>query len=310
MEVTAQLKEKVVAALFLDMEERKSTSQAEYARYIKALLSIPFDKAALSSIKKPEKRNMLKDSTWMRLAKHFNLMGDNSWQTAATKVYETMQTYLETSKKYGMWRILCDHASFGKTYSAQQFARRNKESVFYIDCSEHSTKGEFITALARRFGMERTGTFNQLWQDVTDELLLIDNAQLICDEFGDVHDSIITLLKSLYNKADRGDRVSLSVFHIGADNLKKKMIDGRRRQKQSYAEYWSRFGEDILTLNFKEKPDLLTEELRRDAEKIIDLNLPESLASYRAEIVEKAVARRDLRIIRDQINIKRDLSTL
>ena len=251
---------------------------------------------------------MLKDTTWLKLAKHFNLLGAGSWQTAETHVYETMQTYLATCKKYGMWKVLCDHASFGKTYAAVQYAKRHKGSVFYIDCSEHSTKSDFIVALARQFGMERTGTFNQLWRDVTDELLLLNEPLLICDEFGDVHDSVITLLKSLYNKANLNDHMALGVLHIGADNLKKRLIDGRRKQKQSYAEYWSRIDEDLLTLNLDDKPAILTSQLEKEAAKIVDLNLPESLAEYRDEIIRKAVDRRDLRIIRNAINVKRDLS--
>lgn len=310
MVITPEIKERVVNALFQDMKERNITSQNEYAKYIKTLLVVPFDKAALSSIKKADKRNMLKDSTWLKLAKHFNLLTDESWQIADTNGYVTTTTYLNMCKKHGFWKVLCDHASFGKTTACVQFAKRNKESVFYIDCSENSTKGDFITALARQFGMERTGTYNQLWNDVTDELLLLDNPLLILDEFGDVHDSIITLLKSLYNKANIGDRVALGVLHIGADNLKKRMFDGRKKQKQSYAEYWSRIGDDLLTLNYSTKPDLLTTELIKEATKIVDLNLPESLSNYRDEIIDKAVSRRNLRIIREQINIKRDLSNL
>ncbi|NDW10928.1 AAA family ATPase [Dysgonomonas sp. 520] len=312
MTITAEIKQMVVDTLFQDMKDRGIESQAEYARYIKALLSVPFDKAALSSIKKPEKRNMLKDSTWLKLATHFNLLSDGSWNIAPTHGYITMTTYLNTCKKHGLWKVVCDHASFGKTTAAMDFCNKHKDTAFYIDCSEYTTKGDFITALARQFGLERTGTFNQLWQDVTDELLLLDKPLLVLDEFGDVHDSIITLLKSLYNKANRGDHVALGVLHIGADNLKKRMIDGKRKQKQSYAEYWSRIGDDLLTLNFHnpEKPKQAAKLLESDAEKILELNMPESLAEYKDDILKKVVCMRNLRIIREQINIKADLKNL
>lgn len=309
MLVTPQIKANTVNALLSDMNARGYTSQNKYAQYIRSVLDIPFDKAAFSQIKKEDGRNALKDGSWLVLAKHFNLIGDKNWQIAETHTFVTMQTYLESSKKHGLFRILCDHASYGKTFSATVFAENHKGSVFYVKCDDHSTKAEFIEALASQLGLEKTSTYNKLWREVTDKLLLMDKPLLILDEFGDVHDSVISLLKSLYNKADKGDHLAIGVFHIGADNLKKKMIAGRRRQKQSYAEYWSRCGEDILTLNIDNprNPQQAQQIIESEANKILDANIPAELAEYRAEIFTKAVSRRDLRIIREQINVKRDL---
>lgn len=317
MRITDEIKELVVNNLLRDMAERKYSSQAEYAKYIQNLLAVPFDKAAFSSIKKVSNRNMLKDSTWLKIAMHFNLMGDNAWTTAETHTYLTMQAYLNTCKKHGVWRVLCDHASFGKTYASTIFAEKNKDSAFYINCSDCQSKSEFISELARQLGVAKRGTFNQLWKDVTDELLLIEKPLLILDEFGDVHDGIITLLKALYNKANMGDHNAIGVLHIGADNLQKRMADGRRLKKPSYAEYWSRFGDDILTLNYT-SPDKtamdnqkqLIKMLGKDIELITDLNLPEHLKSERDSIVNKSLSKMNLRVIRDSINIKSELASL
>ncbi|GAB6121634.1 AAA family ATPase [Dysgonomonas termitidis] len=310
MEVTAQIKQKVVDALLQDMKERGYDSQNKYARYIKNLLNIPFDKAALSQIKKEDKRNVIKDATWLTLAGYFNLLGDGHWQTARTHAYETMTAYLEMCKNHGVWRTVCDHASLGKTYSAEQFAKRNKGSVFYIKCSDCETKPEFIKALAMQFGIERRSSLRQMWVDATNELLLIKDPLLILDEFGDTHDQIITLMKSLYNKADRGDHLSLGVLHIGADNLMKRMDDGLRLRKPSYAEYFSRTGSEFLTLNYQsaklskiENQARMNLILNSDIEKITDLNLPETLLSHREEIIDQAFKKRNLRIIRDKIGI-------
>lgn len=310
MEVTDLLKEKVVNALFTDMSDRGFLVQSDYAKYIKQLLNIPFDKSALSQIKKEDGRNAIKDSTWMILARHFNLLGESSWQAVQTHVYETMFQYMETCKRYGLWRVVCDHASFGKTFAARQFAAINKKTVVYVKCGDCPSRGDFIRTLSTQLGVVRTSSLQQTWNDTVDALLLLDKPLLILDEFGDVQDSIITLLKSLYNKADMGTHLAIGVLHIGADNLEKRLFDGRRGRRPSYAEYWSRFGEDIKTLNMPNKPEALSDKLRREAELIIDMNLPESLAQYRDEIIDKAVRLRDLRIIREDINIKRDLMSL
>lgn len=309
MLITPQLKADIVEALLSDMNARGYTSQNKYAQYVRSVLDIPFDKAAFSQIKKEDGRNALKDASWLILAKHFNLMGDQSWQIAETHTFRTMQTYLESSKKHGLFRVLCDHASYGKTFATRYFVENNKGSVFYVDCSEYPTKNQFIEDLASQLGLSKTGTYDKLWREITDKLLLMEKPLLILDEFGDVQDSVITLLKSLYNKADRGNYIGIGVFHIGADNLRKKLYQSRRKHKPSYAEYWSRFGEDILTLNFENPQNLKQAQqiLESDANKILDANLPPELGEYRAAIFNKAVSLHDLRIIREQINVKLDL---
>lgn len=309
MLITPQLKADIVEALLSDMNARGYTSQNKYAQYIRSILDISFDKAAFSQIKKEDGRNALKDASWLVLAKHFNLIGDQSWQIAETHTFKTMQTYLESSKKHGLFRVLCDHASYGKTFATRFFVENNKGSVFYVDCSEHTTKNQFIENLASQLGLSKTGTYDKLWKEITDKLLLMEKPLLILDEFGDVQDSVVTLLKSLYNKADRGNYIGIGVFHIGADNLRKKLYQSRRKHKPSYAEYWSRFGEDILTLNFENPQNLKQAQqiLESDANKILDANLPPELEEYRASIFNKAVSLHDLRIIREQINVKRDL---
>ena len=314
MEVTAQLKDKVVNALLLDMKARGFDSQNAYAKYIQRLLSIPFDKAAFSQIKKADKRNVLKDGTWLVLAQYFNLLADNTWQVAPTHAYTTMTAYMDMCRKHGVWRTVCDQASFGKTFSAVEYANQNKNSVFYVDCSEHLTKPEFIRAFALQFGIERRSSYNQMWTDATNEILLVDKPLLILDEFGDSHDGVISLLKSLYNKADRGTHLSLGVLHIGADNLRKRMDDGRRLKKQSYGEYFSRTGSEYLTLNYtnpalshKENETQFNKLVKADIEKIVDMNLPESLTDFRQDIVDKAFVKRNYRIVRDRIGILSEL---
>lgn len=310
MEVTPQLKEKTANVLLLDMKARGFESQAMYSKYISRLLDIPFDKSAYSQIKNQKRYSVLKDTTWLVLAQYFNLLSETNWQAAPTHAYETMNTYMDMCQKHGIWRTVCDQASFGKTFSAVDRTNRNKDSVFYIDCSENSTKPEFIRALALQFGIERRSSYNQMWIDATNELLLVKNPLLILDEFGDTHDSLITLMKSLYNKADRGTHRSLGVLHIGADNLKKRMDDGRRLKKQSYAEYFSRTGSDYLTLNYydqslniKENEARFNKMVLADIEKIVDMNLPENLTAYRQEIINKTFKKRNYRNISDSIKI-------
>ena len=142
---------------------------------------------------------------------------------------------------------------------------------------------------------------------MTDELLLLDSPLLILDEFGDCADIVVTLMKGLYNKANMGDRMALGCYFIGADNLEKKLIDGRRGKKKSYAEFWSRFNEKVTRLNFSKKPLEFEAELAKEIEAIVDANLPESLRDKREDVIRKSLATKGVRAVQKEIAIQRML---
>lgn len=283
MELTNSIKDKVVERLLAEFEQKaacapdkKKYSQAEFARMIALRHGIKFDKAVLPQIKKEQGRNYnaINEVSWLVLARHYNVLSTSAWNTARTKAYITVQAQLGACQRYGIWQVLCDRAGIGKSYAAVSYARANK-NVFYVDCSEFPGKGDFITCLAGQFGLEKTGSYNQLWREVTNELLLLDCPLLILDEFGDCADAVVTLMKGLYNKANAGDRIMLGCYFIGADNLQKNLIDGKRMRKPSYAEFWSRFNEKVTNLGYDKTPAGYREELRGEIEKIAVANLPE-----------------------------------
>ncbi|MDR0828869.1 MAG: ATP-binding protein [Prevotellaceae bacterium] len=309
MQITNEIKQRVVDALTAEQAKIGKGSN-EYATYIENMLQIPFNKSAYSQIKQPKGYAAIKDATWLKLAKYFNCLVLSDWQTAKTNTYISVQTALELCRENGLWQVLCDIAGIGKSYAANEYAQANKGSVIYVDCSDCQSKSEFILELARQLGIEHTSTYNRLWRDVTDELLLIEKPLLILDEFGDVAESVITLLKGLYNKADMGDKMALGVYFIGADNLKKRLTDGRKKGKQSYAEFWSRFDNKITTLNFNARPDAFRLELRNEIEKIVDINLPAELADKREIIIEKCLMAGGVRSVRKEIALQRKIKSI
>lgn len=310
MTLTPQIKQSVVDTLLRDMQERGFSSQSAYARYIQNLLDIKFDKSAFSLIKKADGRNAIKESSWLRLAKHFRLLGDSQWVTAETETYKTIHLALDLCRENGIWQVLCDGAGLGKSYAAIEYAKAHKETVIYVDCSECGTKNDFITSLAARFGLERTSTYTKLWREVMDELLLLDRPLLLLDEFGDVADSVITLLKTLYNRADAGDHMDLGCYCIGANNLQKRLTDGRKRNKQSYAEFWSRFDNKITDLKFDPQIKVRREQIQLEVQAIVDRNLPTDLAGKRDEIVAKCTNTMGVRAIRKEIALQQKINNL
>ncbi|WP_455590484.1 AAA family ATPase [Bacteroides sp.] len=308
MEITTKIKDRVIRQLFSEIERRKM-SQAEFAKTIVMRHGIKFDKSVLSQIKNRDNRNysVIKDSTWMALARYYRVMDECTWETVATKAYISVQAHLEKCQEFGMWQVLCDRAGIGKSYAAKEY-ERNHINVYYIDCSEHPGKSDFVKFLAGIFGLEKTGTIDQLWNAVTNELLLRDKPLLILDEFGDCAEAVISLMKGLYNKANVGGMMMLGCYFIGADNLEKRLQDGRRIKKRSYAEFWSRFNDRITGLNYDNQPKIFKQELRKEIEKIVDANLPEELVDMREEIIEKSLATNGVRAISNEIAIQKMLA--
>lgn len=307
MEITNRIKDKVTDCLFFELKERK-VSQAEFARIIALRHGIKFDKSVLSQIKCMRDRNysVIKDASWLVLARHYRCMDDNVWETVDTKAFITVQTHLEKCQEHGVWQVLCDRAGIGKSYVAKEYACGHS-NVIYVDCSDYPGKGDFVRFLAGQFGLQNTGGIDRLWRDVTNELLLLYKPLLILDEFGDCAEAVITLMKGLYNKANLGSQMALGCYFIGADNLQKRLEDGRRVSKRSYAEFWSRFNGRITTLNYGKKQDAFGSELRREIEAIVDANLPEELVDRREEIIEKSFATNGVRAIRNEIVIQKML---
>lgn len=307
MEITKEIKDKVAELMFIELR-RLGISQAEFARRVALRHGIKFDKSALSQIKFPDDRNysVIKDSSWLTLARYYHCMDDQMWETVDTKAYLSVQAHLRKCQEYGIWQVLCDRAGIGKSYAAREYERENM-NVIYIDCSEYSTKSDFVKHLAGIFGIAKTGGIDHLWREVTDEILLLYKPLLILDEFGDCAEAVISLMKGLYNKANMGNQMALGCYFIGADNLQKRLQEGRRTSKRSYAEFWSRFNSRITHLNYDKKQSLFEQELRKEVEAIVDANLPEELKDKRGGIVEKCVATGGVRAIRNEIAIQKML---
>ena len=307
MELTNEIKDKVASILFYEMR-RMGVSQAEFARRVALRHGIKFDKSVMSQIKMPFGRNysVIKESSWLILARHYQCLESERWATVDTKAFVSIQMHLKKCQDYGIWQVLCDRAGIGKSYAAREY-ERDHDNVIYIDCSEYCSKSDFVRHLGGHFGLAKTGSIDKLWRDVTNELLLTCRPLLILDEFGDCAEAVISLMKGLYNKSNAGNEMGLGCYFIGADNLKKRLEEGRRMSRRSYAEFWSRFNDRITRLNYDNRKSVFEEELRREIESIVDANLPEELADVRDSIVEKCLLTNGVRAIRNEIAIHKML---
>lgn len=183
--------------------------------------------------------SLLSKGSWVSLARRLNvpLGNEQVWKTAVTEVYTMITKQLEFAKLHSTSIVYCDDADTGKTFAAKDFVSRSKNAV-YIDCSLVKTKQLLIRKLAGEFGIDNTGKYNEVKNDLIYYLKTLEKPLVVLDEFGDIEYNTFLEIKALWN----GTENYCAWYTIGADGLKVKLEKGRNTKKVGYAEFFRRFG--------------------------------------------------------------------
>jgi DNA transposition AAA+ family ATPase len=184
-------------------------------------------------------QNLLSKAAWITLARKLDVALGNelAWKTVSTDVYKLINKQLEFCKENGSSVVYCDDADTGKTYAAKDFAKRNK-NVVYVDCSLAKTKQLLVRKICIKLGIDDTGKYNDIKNDLCYYLKTLENPLIILDEFGDVDYNCFLEIKALWNATE----YLTGWYAIGADGLKAKLERGRNNKKIGYAEFYRRFG--------------------------------------------------------------------
>lgn len=189
---------------------------------------------------KPEFDGVLSDSNWISIARKYDVQLKDEFQlkTAQTAVFKHIWAQLKFAQENSVSGILCDRADIGKTHTALMFARENK-NVAYIDCGRNKNKTQFIRSIAREFGLNSTGKY----ADVFDDLVFLlrtttEKPLVILDEFGDLSYPTYLEFKALWNATDK----HVGWYAMGADGLANKLNRQIDNKKVGFAEIFSRLG--------------------------------------------------------------------
>lgn len=262
--ITNKHKQEVVTRL---AEKRPlfSGSDTAFAR------SIGLHPSQYSRIKKGDFDNVISDSSWLTLARKYNVMinGTGRWVTAHTDVYEYITTQLNTCQEQSIAGLMCDLAGIGKSYTAKIYAETHK-NVVYVDCSQTKTKRRLVKYIAKQFGVSGTGVYEDIYEDLVYYLRTIQTPLIILDEMGDLKYEAFLEIKALWNATEH----CCGWYMMGADGLKKKIETGRDNSKVGFAEIFDRYG-----YKYQRASPLGGEELqhyiRRQSALIIKANAPE-----------------------------------
>jgi hypothetical protein len=238
-------KEKVQAEIAL---QRKNFSQSD-AKFANKL---EIDKGVYSRLKNGKTDKLLSDEEWMRLGR---LMGvqtrKRKWVFVETEVYKAIKEDILFCKEYSKSMMFIDTCEIGKS-AAAKYLSKTLPNTFYVDCSQNTTKHQFIRAIAKAIGVNQNGKLVQVLDDVKYALNNLENPIIILDEAGDLEYPAFLSIKQLWNAAEG----LCGWYMLGANGLRAKIDKAIKSEKVGYEEIYSRFGsnyQEIMPLDVKER---------------------------------------------------------
>jgi len=156
--------------------------------------------------------------------------------------------------------MLCDLPNIGKTYTARWYVSEHRNAV-YIDCSQVKTKRALVKKIAKEFGVDVNGKYQDAYEDLVYYLRSMERPLVILDEAGDLQYEAFLELKALWNATE----MCCGWYMMGADGLRAKIARSMDAQKVGYAEMFSRYGgkySKVTPDDSKEREAFLLEQAR------------------------------------------------
>ncbi|KAA6347183.1 hypothetical protein EZS27_005352 [termite gut metagenome] len=227
---------KIKKTILNEMEKRRLLFGGSDAKFSKSLDIAP---AQYSRIKNGDIEKVLSDANWISLARRLgvSLYGTPEWKTAKTPVFEYITAQLEKCQQESFSSLLCDLSDIGKTYTAVYYAKTHK-NVVYVDCSQVKSKQRLIRHIAKGFGSESKGRYEDVYEDLSYYLKTLQKPLIIFDEAGDLDYTAFLEIKALWNAVES----CCGFYMMGADGLKEKIRRAIEGKKVGYTELFSRFG--------------------------------------------------------------------
>lgn len=231
MELELEKINKIAEAI---QESRKNfPSDAKHANYLGVAASV------YNRIKKGERERVLDSGKWINIARLLDVELNDTLvlKTAETSVYIYMTEQFSICQNESISTIYCDMHDIGKTHSAKVYASTHKNAV-RIDCTQAKNKQRLVRNIARAFGVNSTGKYFDMYEDLCYYLRSIYKPLVILDDAGDLSYEAVLELKALWNATEN----CCGWYMIGTSALAKKLERWSELEKVGSAETISRYG--------------------------------------------------------------------
>lgn len=218
---------------------KMNAHRAGYTSDAKHSIVLGINNAQYSRIKGGELTKVIAEQKWISLARILGveLKQNRPWETVNTETFSYITTQLESCQNRSISAIFCDIAGIGKSHTAKHYAQNNTNAV-YVDCSQVKSKQKLIRKIAREFGVDHSGRYADVYDDLVYYIQHIPTPLIILDEAGDLDYSAFLELKALWNATE----YLCGWYMMGADGLEQKINRQKDCKKVGYAEIFDRYG--------------------------------------------------------------------
>lgn len=235
MEISIEFKNKTADKL-IESEQYFGGASSAYAKQFGISGSV------YSRIKKGERENILSTSKWLDIARILQIDTESdNWKIVKTAFYLEIEDAIKYCQDFKEKKMLVDKCGVGKTEAARNIVKTLK-NAFYVDCSQAKRKNKFFRTLGKTIGVEYTGKYEDVKENIKYGLKMLENAVVVLDEFGDLEYSTFLDIKEMLNATNCG------WFAMGANGLRQKINRGVDNEKVGFEEVFDRFSGEISTI--------------------------------------------------------------
>lgn len=151
-----------------------------------------------------------------------------------TKDFKLSLKYIKIAHRHKMLVGIVGDTGMGKTTVLKYYARR--QNVFYIRADKSLTANQMIFDLAQELGIGKTGTVSEVVRACCKRLNQLENPLVLVDECGKIKPLQMMYLQEIRDNTENNCGMVLA----GMPCFRQKLAEGSRRQREGFAEFYSR----------------------------------------------------------------------
>ncbi len=131
-----------------------------------------------------------------------------------------------------------------KSAAAEDYASRQK-NVYYVRCQQHFTRKAFLSRIMQAMGMTPAmENACEMCDRIIAKLNSTNRPLLIIDEADKLHDNLFQFFITFYNDTF----MNCGFVFLGSHFFRLRVLKGVNKNRQGYAEFYSRIGRDFISL--------------------------------------------------------------
>lgn len=206
---------------------------------------------SMLSLVKNKRWQSISDIQWQHIAKQVGFYSGNEWQAADTSAHLLLRILFNDAQYNAMAYAVAMGSGIGKTFTATRYTREN-DYAHYVACTEDMNRKTFLQALAKSMGLPAAYTVEEMMGDIINTLKGNDELLLVLDDAQKLKDRVLQFAATLYRHlAGR-----CGIVLLGNDELRMRIVEGVRLNKEGYEDIYKNIGRRFITLGRLNEKDV------------------------------------------------------